>query len=244
MKQFNRYQVKGCAEIKDVDSKTRRVKIMLSRFDNIDSDGDIIRKGAFAKSIAERGPESTTNRKIQFLRYHDWEHQIGKFISLEETNDGLVAVGDLGTSSKGEDALRDYQDGIIKEHSIGFNYIEDKMQLIEQGAGSFWEIKEVALWEGSAVTFGSNELTPTLDVSKGNKQDLIDRLNEKMTLYIKTIRNGQGTDERFYRLEKGLEVLQQQYNDLIKGTEPSKKDTEPPKPDQQIKSFYLNLLSK
>ena len=83
---------------------------MLSKFDNIDSDGDVIRKGAFSKSIQDRGPESPSNRKIAFLRYHDWEQQIGKFISLEETGDGLIAIGELGRSSKGNDALLDYQD--------------------------------------------------------------------------------------------------------------------------------------
>ena len=131
-KEFKKYQSKGSLspfKVKDVDSKTRRVTIMASKFDNVDSDGDVIRKGAFAKSIQERGPESQSNRKIAFLRYHDWEQQIGKFVSLEETHDGLVAVGELGRSSKGNDALLDYQDGIILEHSIGFNYVQDKMQL-------------------------------------------------------------------------------------------------------------------
>ena len=70
-KDFKKYGVKGGFEVKDVDTQTRRVKVMLSHFDNIDSDRDVIRKGAFAKSILERGPESTSNRKIQFLRHHD-----------------------------------------------------------------------------------------------------------------------------------------------------------------------------
>ena len=34
--------------VKDMDAQTRRVKIMLSAFGNIDSDGDVIARGAFA----------------------------------------------------------------------------------------------------------------------------------------------------------------------------------------------------
>ena len=93
-------------EIKDIDTAGRRVKMALSRFNNIDSDGDIIIKGAFAKSIQERGPDSTSNRKIKFLRYHDFEHQIGIFKQLEETNDHLIAYADLGRSTKGNDAIK------------------------------------------------------------------------------------------------------------------------------------------
>ncbi len=243
MKDLKKYQVKKAdLSVKDVDTKTRRVQVMLSAFDNIDSDGDVIRKGAFAKSIMERGAESTSNRKIAFLRHHDWEHQIGKWVKMEETHDGLLAVGELGRSTKGEDALLDYQDGIIKEHSIGFNYIEDKMNMVQDG---IWELKEVVLWEGSAVTFGANSLTPTLDVSKGNKTELLDKVNAKMESLLSAIKNGKGTDERLYEIEMALKVCQQQYNSLI-NNEPTDIVTpgdEPSQLDKQ-KQFYLSLLKK
>jgi len=240
-KDFKKYQSKASFEVKDVDSKTRRVTIMASKFDNVDSDGDVIRKGAFAKSIQERGPESQSNRKIAFLRYHDWEQQIGKFVSLEETHDGLVAVGELGRSSKGNDALLDYQDGIIKEHSIGFNYIQDKMDLIERDGSQFWDIKEVALWEISAVTFGSNEMTPTLDVSKGNKSELIETVLKRMSDLTSAIKSG-GTDERLYEIEMALKVCHSQITDLLKTTEPAA-STQPDKTKgSNSKDFYLNLF--
>jgi len=243
MKDFKKYQVKKAdLSVKDVDIKTRRVQVMLSAFDNIDSDGDVIRKGAFAKSIMERGFESTSNRKIAFLRHHDWEHQIGKFVKMEETHDGLVAIGELGRSTKGEDAMLDYQDGIIKEHSIGFNYVEDKMTMVQDG---IWDIKEVILWEGSAVTFGANSLTPTLDVSKGNRVELLDKLNAKMASLLSAIKNGKGTDERLYEIEMGLKVCQQQYNSLIT-KEPTVIVTPKDEPNRlnEQKQFYLNLLKK
>lgn len=245
MKIFKSYEVKNIPFVcKDMDSVGRRVKIMLAHFNNIDSDKDVIRKGAFSKSIQERGADTTTNRKISFLRYHDWEHQIGKFISLEETDEGLIAVGELGRSTKGNDAFLDYQDGIIREHSIGFNYIQDKMQLIGEGEQAYFEIKEVILWEGSAVTFGANSLTPTMDVSKREtKNDLIKKLNDEMNGYLKALRNGQGTDERLYHIEMGLKVCQQKYNSLIENV-PIINHTvieESNTSEDETKQFFINL---
>ena len=240
------YSVKRGIEIKDLDIQTRRVKIMLANFDSLDSDKDIIRKGAFKKSIEERGPGSASNRKIAFLRYHDWEHPIGKFVHLEETNEGLIGEAQLGRSPKADAAMLDYQDDMINEHSIGFNYIEDKTQYVERGEASYWEIKEVQLWEGSAVTFGANSLTPTLDVSKGNHLEVIDKVNKKMNGLINALKNGKGTDERLFEIEMALKVCQQQYNSLL-NFEPSASDTQEEEPKievkkQDAKQFYLNLL--
>ena len=108
----NFYNLKESFEIKDIDTGSRQVAVYLSKFDAIDSDMDVIKKGAFKKSLKERGIKSTSNRKIAFLRHHDWEKQIGKFVELAEDDFGLYAVGQLGRSTDGDDAFMDYQDGI------------------------------------------------------------------------------------------------------------------------------------
>lgn len=244
---FNPYEVKTITTVvKDIDPQTRRVKVMLSHFDNVDSDRDVIRMGAFSKSIAERGPDGSNNRRIAFLRHHDWEHAIGTFQTLEETHEGLVAVADLGRSTKANDALLDYQDEIIKEHSIGFNYIEDKMDLVGHGDEQFFEIKELFLWEGSAVTFGSNSLTPTLEVSKGDHIAQIDKVNKEMTSLIGALKNGKGTDERLYSFEMRLKVVQTKYNSLINLVPNVSHENEQPdssaEAHQKQKSFYKALL--
>ena len=67
-KDSNSYQVKSQnLTIKDIDEGNRQVVIYLSDFDTLDSDNDIIRKGAFKKSIKERGPISSSNRKSKWL---------------------------------------------------------------------------------------------------------------------------------------------------------------------------------
>ena len=237
---MNLFQTKNIElSVKDVDTAGRRVKLMLSKFNNIDSDGDVIVKGAFAKSILERGPESTSNRKIKYLRYHDFEHPVGVFKQLEEAADGLIAYGDLGRSTKGNDAFLDYQDGIITEHSIGFQTINDKIEVREDGIQI---LKELILWEGSAVTFGANAETPMMSVSKGNSVEYLEKLNKKMYGLTNALKNGKGTDERLEVIEMNLRVCQTEYNDVIK----SLMLKEPTKVTPEVKpngydSFYLNL---
>lgn len=208
----NTYGVKSIdLNVKDLDLGKREVAMYLSQFGNIDSDQDMIVKGAFARSIAERGPQSESNRKIAFLRYHDWQHQIGKFERLEEDDKGLFAVAKLGTSTKGEDALRDYDEEIIKEHSIGFQYIWDKMNWVDDDSvkgDGYYRIDEVKLFEGSAVTLGANEETPVLGVQKSaNPMDDLKKIEDEISIVTKAIINGRGTDERLYNLEMKLKFL-------------------------------------
>jgi len=165
---------------------------------------------------------------IAHLRNHDWEHQIGKLIELGEDSKGLFFVSQMGRSTKGADAFLDYQDGILNEHSIGFNYIGEKINWIEDSSyneGGFFEVKEVKLWEGSGVTFGANEFTPVLDVAKGlTKESVIEKLNTEFDIITRALVSGQGTDERLHSFEMRLKVLKQKYNSLLIG-EPSIKDT-------------------
>ncbi len=212
MKQ-NIYNLKSGFEVKDIDTRERKVSVYLSKFDALDSDFDIIRKGAFTKSIQERGVDSSSTRKIAFLRHHDWEKQIGKFLELREDEYGLYAVGQLGRSTDGEDALRDYEDGIIKEHSIGFQYIKDKMSFVEDkslDSGGFHEIKELKLYEGSAVTFGSNEFCHVVEVKGEQKTELLEKLKNELNVCIKALSSGKGTDERLHNIEMKVKHLTSQ----------------------------------
>jgi hypothetical protein len=226
----NTYQTKGAAEIKDISSDKRQVVVYLAKFDNIDSDNDMIKKGAFAKSIQERGPDATSNRKIAFLRWHDWEKPIGKFLSLGEDDYGLFAVSQLGTSQLGEDAWRDYEDGIIREHSIGFQYIQDKMRWIDDEnapAKGYWMVSEVKLYEGSAVTFGANSETNVIDVMKSeDKVEKAVKMAAEIDLLIKGLANGKGSDDRLFEMEMKLKYLNSQMLILAK-SEPFVKEHSP-----------------
>lgn len=236
-------------KMEDLDEKEGIVKGYFASFDTLDADYDVIRKGAFTKSIKENGPNSLGNRRIAHLRNHDWDRQIGKILELYEDEKGLVFVSKLGRSTEGKDALYDYQDGILREHSIGFNYINDKMKFVEKSDYSeegHFDIFEVKLWEGSGVTFGSNSITPVIEAAKdsGDVSPVLVKLKEMENSFLKALKEGKGTDLRLEQIEARFKQIQQIKDSLI-SEKPSIKDTMKngqPDQEQQKKQLLLKLL--
>lgn len=223
----NIYNTKTMDVLKDVDSEKKQVAVYLSKFDSIDSDSDVIRKGSFSKSLMERGTDSMSNRKIAFLRHHDWQQPIGKWLTLQEDDYGLYGVAQMGNSSIANDAWEDYKMGIIREHSIGFQYVQDKVRFVEDAAmtgGGYYDITEVKLFEGSAVTFGSNEFTQVVEVkSAEEKQSKLIETSKHIENVIKSLTAGEYSDERGYALEMRLKWLQNEFM-LLSATEPFVKE--------------------
>lgn len=229
--------------VTDIDPATRKVVGYFASFNTIDSDDDMILKGAFAKSIEEKGPLSASNRKIAHLWNHDWNEPIGKILELHEDDYGLKFVSQLGRSQKGQDVFLNYQDGILREHSVGFYYLPEGTRLINDGKISYAEISLVDLVEGSTVTFGANSLTPVIDVTKGEDvEEALNQLNTEMMRYYEILRNGTGSDERFYEIEMGLKTLQAKYFELLSPKEVVTKEIEviPVKKATNILKHYLN----
>lgn len=143
-------------QLKSLDISNRIVEGYFSSFNELDSDGDIVVKGAFLKSIQENGPASTTKR-IKHLFNH-WD-TVGVLQELNEDSFGLHYISKIGTHSLGNDVLRMYDDGIITEHSIGFKTIKEQPDT-ERNANI---IQEVMLWEGSSLDkWGANMNTPVI----------------------------------------------------------------------------------
>jgi HK97 family phage prohead protease len=227
----------------DFDEGSRKVSGLLSAFNIKDSDGDVIRPNSFMKSINDRGPKSGTNRRIAHLRNHDWEHQIGKFLELEETQEGLKFVSQLGRSTKGTDAFLDYQDGILNEHSIGFEYVDGK-RTAQKGEdfGEFYEITEVKLWEGSAVTFGANQYTPVYQVAKSeNEAEALSYVEAKMDAFTNALKRGDGTDERLYAIEMGIKQCKELYREIFKKFN-TQQQPEPTTVSRKDDSFIYQLM--
>ena len=245
----SKYPVKTVSmKLADLDEGSRQVKFVLSTMDFLDYDRDVLRKGAFSKSIQERGPQSQAPDKIQFLRDHDWTKQIGRYDEITEKGDELIAVATLSNSTKGSDALADYQAGIINQHSIGFRYIADKIKEVKDSdlhKDGHFEVTEVRLHEGSAVAFGANKLTQTLDVAKGSGDyaPVFQELQKLSDRFYNGIKNHLGTDDHIKVLEYQFLQIQELQNSL-KELKPSIKDTiilEPNK-DEQTKKLFLQLL--
>ena len=189
-------------EVKDVDTVGRRITGYLSSFGNKDFDGDIIEKGAYSKSIKERKSD------IFFLNQHDWKQPHGKFAVLQEDSKGLYFESEplVKGVSYSEDALKLYEAGVIKEHSVGFVTVQSEFD----NKSDTRILKELKLYEGSNVTLGANNNTPFT----GTKNLTLKEINDQCTVLFKAIKNGTFTDETFVLLEYALKDLQKQAYDL------------------------------
>jgi HK97 family phage prohead protease len=175
--------------ISDVDVKKGIVTGYFSSFDNMDSDGDVIRKGAFTKTINENF------NRVRHLLDHDATKSVGKIMSLEEHGKGLYYESKAGRHTLGKDFLLMVEDGLITEHSIGFVTIKQKSM------GNYNEISEVKLYEGSSLQgWGANEMTPITGIKSFEDTNLL------MDNILNAIKNGKYTDETFAKLE--LQLLQ------------------------------------
>src|SRR6188768_857486 len=111
--------VPGSLEFKDIDGKKGIVTGYFSSFDTKDAENDIIRKGAFVKSIQETGPKSNQPR-IRHLYNHDPFKPLGVLTELKEDNQGLYYESKIGSHSLGQEFLKMAESGLITEHSIGY----------------------------------------------------------------------------------------------------------------------------
>lgn len=240
--------------VSDVDPSTRKVVGYLSKFDNVDSDRDMLTKGSFLKSISERGPKSNGNRKIAHLWMHDVREPIGKFLELNEDSFGLRFVTQMGRGTKANDIFLNYQDGIIREHSIGYFFSPNDVEKKNDNMlGNYNLVKSVDLYEGSTVTFGSNSFTEVLSVAKSlDLHSQIKLVHDELQNLFNISKNGDGTDERFMDLELGIKIVQAKYDELfnslsknsdISTTINKEIETETVK-DSHSKSFFLNFFTK
>lgn len=147
------FSVKGIESIADVDIKSRTVSGYFSRFGNVDLDGDMLMPGAFTKSIKERGSEGAN--LIVHLADHkmDTNNLLGK-PQLKEVQDGGMFTTNISETTKGNDILKLYRDGVINQHSFGFKTVKNQQK------SGYNEIQEVFLFEVSTVVLGANSSTP------------------------------------------------------------------------------------
>lgn len=216
-------------EVKDLDLNKRIVTGYLSAFGNKDHVGDIIVKGAFTKSLKER------KEQIFFLNQHNWDQPHGKFNMLQEDAKGLYFESNpLVDTTYSSDLLKLYDAGIINEHSIGYQTMQDEVE------GDVRMLKELKLYEGSNVTLGANPETPFMGMKAGTK-----RASDQVKRILKMLRSGDVTDDTFSLLEIALKQYETELINLgKKSVEPSKITHQEPSVDTQIIDAFKNYLNK
>lgn len=172
------------------DADTPGLSGYAAHFGSVDSYGTAMRKGAFAKTLQERGS------KIPVLWNHWPDSPIGKPTELREDDAGLYfnATISEGTAT-GKDIMTLLRDGVPLGMSFGFETI--KSRPIEEGDQLNWDqapdfyrdpdnreyvrvIEEIRLWEISVVTFPANEMATINDVRQASHVDALSTLLEDL----------------------------------------------------------------
>lgn len=172
----------------DVDEHTKRVKVAIAELESIDRDNDVFDPSAFDKTVKENGPKGTN--EIWHLLDHSQKSfsALGKFSELGRDGKYIAGVSHYKDSfAWREVAWPLYEAGDITQHSVGFETV-DEVKSKDDGPRI---IKEVRLYEGSAVLWGANPNTPTMEVVKRlmNGEDDDMTAAEKIDQIIRKIKN-------------------------------------------------------
>lgn len=211
--------------ILDVDESTRRVKIAVATVEKLDRDGDVFDAKAFNRTIAAHGPKGSN--EVWHLLDHRWgirEGALSKASELFMEGQYLVLISEYKNSFNWREvAWPLYTGGDITQHSVGFytNTSEDKKD--------YRLITDVTLLEGSAVLWGAQSDTPTLEVVKnfiGNieKEMSIDNIGVRFAKIYKGIKENKYDDLSLLNLE--FKYLERFILESTKGTSSASDDNE------------------
>jgi HK97 family phage prohead protease len=235
--------------VQDVSTTTRKVKVAISQMGSKDFDNDVIDFSAYNKTLTERGPKGAN------LIWHLTDHNpslksaIGKFSELYVEKDYLVGITDVPNTTWGNDVLEFYKSGHINQHSVGFRTIKQENQKSQEGEYNL--IKEILLFEGSAVLWGANMNTPTLEVGKSlTSQDILDnhsKLSKELSMLLKSLKDGRFSDDAFEFIEIRVAQINEAIKSLIsidttpKEEQPAEAVAETKEPEIDLSGLKHNL---
>jgi HK97 family phage prohead protease len=209
----------------DMDDEKGIIKGYASMFNNKDSDGDVITKGAYTKTLQEN------SERIAFLYQHNMNQPIGKPLSMKEDEKGLFIEAKISDSSLGQDVKTMVSEGILKEFSVGFIPIkEDPQRDVNY-------IKEIKLFEFSLVTLAANPLAKVTEY-KGTKS--VDNLMDEFDKLIKMSRKLDNP----HLLEFELRMLKEKSSLILNESQKSeleKESVESKKIANELDNFLLRL---
>lgn len=178
----------------------------LAVYGNIDVGGDIVKRGAFTKTVKESGGE------IPLLWQHDSKQPIG-LLGLSDSEDALIVKGRILLDvARGMEAYLLLKNKIIKGLSIGFEAIKKSFK------DGVRHLEEIKLYEGSIVTFPMNPLAIVTSVKSAPEKK--DFASELIAMQLQVLR-WQITDALAYALSEALyaqmsreEILTEIANDI------------------------------
>lgn len=132
-----------------------------------DAYGDIVAKGAFAKSLAKY---EETGRSIPFL----WSHEMGELKSYigtckaDEDDTGLHFIATFDDTEEAQRVRQLYKDGRMSKFSFAYDTLDSATVTLEDGTKAN-ELRELDIFEISAVLVPANSFAEVVDVKSGKR---------------------------------------------------------------------------
>lgn len=159
-------------KIENADLQESMFEGYASVFGNKDSQGDIIERGAFTKTLTE------SRDRVKVLWQHNIFEPIGRPVEMREDDLGLYIKAKISETDTGKKALTLARDGVVNEMSIGYDVVKDDFDRSRDAR----ILKEIRLFEVSLVTFAAN---PMALVTGVKSMEELERLLEKSQQEIK-----------------------------------------------------------
>lgn len=141
---------------------------LVSAFGNEDSQGDIVEKGAFSKTLAEWVLKGRPMPVVWAHQFHDIDMFLGKYVEAEETDAGLQLKGLLDMDHPPAARVHKLMEqGLIVEFSISGMVRDYALIEKDDDEDSWWPsmvIKDIDLWEAGPCFKGANDQTELISV--------------------------------------------------------------------------------
>lgn len=207
-----------------------------SVFDNVDLHGDVVRKGAFARTLGEWKTLAEETGAVIPLLYghdtHDPNNNVGFLKSAEEDEHGLKVHGKVDLEGgNGPQVYRLIKGRRLRQMSFAYEVRDSRPSEVD--GKQFNELLDLKLHEVSLVPMGANPRTELLGVKEADQ--LTDTVTEKvMQRLIALIESG------------NLEVGGERANDPgpAKDEEPEEVKSEEPSPSASATflSQYIDAI--
>lgn len=161
-----KYKNAPVVEIKAVgdDGSAGVFEAIVSVFDNVDSYGDIVRKGAFADDLAAWASKGDPIPSYWSHRMDDPDYNIGHVLAAEETETGLKVRVQLDLENpKALTVLRLLKQRRVTQFSFAYE-IQDASEVDLPDGGKAYELRKLSIYEVGPTPIGANPATELLDV--------------------------------------------------------------------------------
>jgi len=160
-----------------------------------DSYGDVVKQGAFARTLKERWNGGKGIPLLWAHRMDDLAAFIGK-ADADEDEKGLHFVAEFDDTEEAQRVRELYKDGRLKSFSFAYDVKAAGQVTLEDGMKAN-ELQELDLYEISCVTVPANDDATVLDIKSGrrNSKSDADKLEQAIMLIRDVLGQLEDADE-------------------------------------------------